>query len=91
MGNLLAERANGYRKAAMLSDRLGCPLDHAVAFAGLLVFHLAGRRDLETLFGAGFGLQLGHLALLIGRADKPHGRKMLVGFLAWSGVLGIER
>jgi hypothetical protein len=31
------------------------------------------------------------LALLIGRADKPHGLEMLIGFLAWSGVLGIER
>src|SRR5262245_55739973 len=74
----------------MLSDCLGCPLDHAVAFAGLLVFHLAGRRDLETLFGAGFGLQFGHLALLIGCADKPHGRNMLVSLLAWSGGSGLS-
>src|SRR5262249_25043447 len=56
--------------AAMLADRLGRPLDHAVAFAGLLVLHLAGCRDLETLFGAGFCLQFGHLALLIGCADN---------------------
>src|SRR5262245_43930327 len=52
--------------AAMFADRLWCPLDHAVALAGLLVFHLAGRGNLEALFGARFGLQLGHLALLIG-------------------------
>src|SRR6185437_2899192 len=52
--------------AAMFADRLGGPLDHAVALSGLLVFHLAGRGNLDELFGARFGLQLGHLALLIG-------------------------
>src|SRR4029453_19051590 len=46
--------------AAMLADCLGCPLDHAVALAGLLVFHLAGRRDLDALFCAGLVFQFGH-------------------------------
>src|SRR5262245_40637418 len=57
----------------MFADRFRGPLDHAVAFAGLLVFHLAGCGNLEALFGARFGLQLGHLALLIGapRAGPP--------------------
>jgi hypothetical protein len=62
-----------------------------VPFSGLLVFHLAGRRDLEALFGARFGLQLGHLALLIGATGIPHGRKVLKVEFAWSGVLRIER
>src|ERR1019366_1968319 len=59
--------------AAMLADLLGGPLDHAVSFAGLLVFHLASGGDLEALFGARFGLQRGHFALLIGawRDVKP--------------------
>src|SRR5664279_5653212 len=59
--------------AAMLADLLGGPLDHAVSFAGLLVFHLASGGDLEALFSARFGLQLGHFALLIGawRDVKP--------------------
>src|SRR6202142_256012 len=52
--------------AAMFADLLGGPLDHAVAFAGLLEFHAAGRGDLEALFSARFGLQLGHFALLVG-------------------------
>src|SRR3989304_10370886 len=51
--------------AAMLADLLGGPLDHAVTLAGLLVFYLAGAGDLEALFSARFGLQLGHFALLI--------------------------
>src|SRR5262245_61009996 len=79
--------------AAMLADRFGGPLDHAVALAGLLVFHLAGRGNLEALFGARFGLQLGHLALLIGSPrGGPAGRNMLVG-ARWAPerVLGIER
>src|SRR5512136_1930585 len=64
--------------AAMLADRLGGPLDHTVALAGLLVFHLAGRGDLKALFSARFGLQLGHLALLIGTLRVyPNDRNML--------------
>src|ERR1700756_5189544 len=50
--------------AAKLTDLLLGPLDHAVALAALGVHHLAVGRHLEALFGAGLGLQLGHLALL---------------------------
>src|SRR5438552_902004 len=50
--------------AAQLADLLRGPLDHAVALAALGVFDLAAGSDLEALFGARFGLQLGHLALL---------------------------
>src|SRR5579863_7549792 len=56
--------------AAELTNLLFRPLDHAVALAALGVHHLAGGRHLEALFGARFGLQLGHLALLIA-AEKP--------------------
>src|SRR5215468_682279 len=62
----------------MFADSLGRPLDHAVALAGLLVLHLAGRGNLEALFGARFRLQLGHLALLIGaQRGCPYGRNVL--------------
>src|SRR5579872_667101 len=53
--------------AAQLPDLLLCPLDHAMALAALGVQHLAGGGHLEALFGARFGLQLGHLALLLPR------------------------
>ena len=53
--------------AAMFPDLLGGPLDHAVAFARLGEQHLAGAGDLEALFRARFGLDLGHLALLFRR------------------------
>src|SRR5262245_34257999 len=72
--------------AAMFADRFGRPLDHAVALAGLLVFHLAGRGDLEALFGARFGLQLGHMALLIGARDSPRSRNMLISRI-WPGAV----
>ena len=76
----------------MFADRLGRPLDHAVAFAGLLVLYLAGRGDLEALFSARFGLQLGHLALLIGAQREARTAGMCSKpNLAWSDVLGIER
>src|SRR6266702_7874013 len=55
--------------AAQLADLLLGALDHAVALAALGVFHLAACSDLEALFGARFGLQLGHLALLL--SGKP--------------------
>src|SRR5436305_9458632 len=51
--------------AAQLADLLLGALDHAVAFAALGMHHLAGGRHLEALFSARFGLQLGHLALLL--------------------------
>src|ERR1051325_11686211 len=50
---------------AQLADLLRGPLDHAVAFAALGMHHLAGGSHLEALFSARFGLQLGHLALLL--------------------------
>src|SRR5438067_9133043 len=50
--------------AAQLADLLFGPLDHAVALAGLGVEHLPAAGNLEALLGTGFGLDLGHLALL---------------------------
>src|SRR5579863_4299011 len=51
--------------AAELTNLLLRPLDHAVALAALGMHHLAVGSHLEALFGARFGLQLGHLALLL--------------------------
>src|SRR5262249_54633158 len=48
----------------MLADLLLGPLDHPMALAGLREQHFSGAGDLEALFGARLGLQLGHLALL---------------------------
>ena len=50
---------------------------HLVSLARLLIEHLAGGGHLEALFGAGLGLDLGHLALLDGTqangsAFQPH-------------------
>src|SRR6476660_3495369 len=73
----------------MVADLLGGPLDHAVALAGLLVFHLAGAGNLEALFGARFGLQLGHLALLIGQRGKAR-PEMARRDKPLKRVLGIE-
>src|SRR6185369_12636486 len=82
--------------AAQLPDLLLRPLDHAVALAALGVHHFAGGSHLEALFGAGFGLQLGHLALLLRqRKTAREGRrpaKMLVralkvlGFSEWDDL-----
>src|SRR5581483_8290646 len=63
-----------HARAAMLANLLGRAFDHAVAFAGLLVLHLPSAGDLEALFGAGLGLQLGHLALLIGTMARQKPR-----------------
>src|SRR5436305_6473049 len=60
--------------AAQLADLILGPLDHAVALAALGVHHFAGGRHLEALFGAGLGLQRGHLALLYGRSTKSPAR-----------------
>src|SRR5262245_22230384 len=61
--------------AAQLPDLLLGPLDHAVALARLGIQHLAGAGDLEALFSARLGLDLGHLALLIsGRKREPTAR-----------------
>src|SRR5438477_11659230 len=54
--------------AAQLADLLFGALDHAVALARLRIKDLAGAGHLEALFGARFGLHLGHLALLIDAA-----------------------
>src|ERR1043166_559972 len=54
-----------YAGAAQLPDLFFGPLDHAVAFAALGMHHLAGGSHLEALFSARFGLQLGHLDLLL--------------------------
>src|ERR1700680_1859591 len=51
--------------AAELTNLLLGPLDHAVAFAALGGHHFAGGSHLEALVSARFGLQLGHLALLL--------------------------
>src|SRR3989304_6395628 len=59
------------RGAAVLPDLVGGALDHAVALAGLLEQHFSGRGDLEALLGAGFRLELGHLALLVCRRGPP--------------------
>src|SRR3954466_3068865 len=64
---------------AQLADLLLGPLDHAVTFAALGIQHLPGAGYLEALFRARFGLQLGHLALLLSRkrAEGPvHRRKL---------------
>src|SRR5690242_8877331 len=56
-----------HARAAQLADLLLGSLDHAVTLATLGVHHLAAGSHLEALFGARFGLQLGHLALLLPR------------------------
>src|SRR6516165_4594552 len=61
--------------AAQLADLFFRPLDHAVAFARLLIEDLASSRHLEALLGAGFGLDLGHLALLGRERRRSAGRK----------------
>src|ERR1700709_2923105 len=50
--------------AAVLADLLLGPLDHAVTLAGVGRLHLALGGNLEALFSARLGLQLGHFALL---------------------------
>src|SRR4051794_14781810 len=62
--------------AAQLADLLLGPLDHAVALAALGVHHLAGGGHLEALFSARFGLQLGHLALLLASGQRAPGRRV---------------
>src|SRR5579863_5070242 len=57
--------------AAELTNLLLCPLDHAVALAALGMHHLAVGSHLEALLGARFGLQLGHLALLLPQKNPP--------------------
>src|SRR5581483_9124474 len=61
--------------AAQLANLLFRALDHAVALARLRIEDLASGRHLEALFGARFGLDLGHLALLGRRRLRLAGRK----------------
>src|SRR3979411_2100315 len=58
--DLLAVGLEQHLGAAVLADLLLGPLDHAVALARLGIEHLAGGSDLEALFGARLGLDLGH-------------------------------
>src|SRR5215471_265160 len=71
--DLIAVGLEQHGGAAQLADLLLGALDHAVTLAGLLVEHHPGRGHLEALFGAGFGLELGHLALLCGGRHGPAG------------------
>src|SRR5215468_8039799 len=72
--DLIAVGLEQHGGAAQLADLLLGALDHAVALAGLLVEHHPARGHLEALLGAGFGLELGHLALLYGGRHGPAGR-----------------
>src|SRR5215475_16167607 len=53
-----------HARAAQLADLLVGALDHAVALVRVRRHDFSAAGDLEALFGARFGLQLGHLALL---------------------------
>src|SRR5262249_27232988 len=57
--------------AAELPELLIVPLDHAVRLLRVLEHHLSGRGNLEALLGAGLGLDLGHLALLLAARGGP--------------------
>src|SRR5512132_4128064 len=73
--DLLAVGLEQHGGAAQLADLLVSALDHAVTLARLLVEHVPARGHFEALFCAGFGLELGHLALLCGgRRGKRPGR-----------------
>src|SRR5580698_8402223 len=68
--------------AAELANLLLRPLDHAVALAALGGHDFASGSHLEALFSARFGLQLGHLALLLPQHENARegvrSAKMLV-------------
>src|SRR5499433_3233381 len=72
--DLIAVGLEQHGGAAQLADLLLSAFDHAVTLAGLLVEHHPARGHLEALLGAGFGLELGHLALLCGGGHGPAGR-----------------
>src|SRR4030095_5028045 len=84
--DLVAVGFEQHRGATQLADLLLGALDHSVALAGLLVEHLPAGRHLEALFGAGLGLELGHLALLCGssRGRRPG----WPDFARWSVLIG---
>src|SRR5580692_1391363 len=78
-----------HARAAELANLLLRPLDHAVALAALGGHDFASGSHLEALFSARFGLQLGHLALLLPqKKTRPEGAfatKMLVRALKMLG------
>src|ERR1700753_3817229 len=80
--------------AAKLANLLLGPLDHAVALARMGGHHFAGGSHLEALFGARFGLQLGHLALLLPQHENAREgvrpAKMLVRALKMLGYFRNE-
>src|SRR6185312_9464083 len=71
--DVVAVRLEQHARAAVLAHLLRRPLDHAVTLAGEGRFHLAAGGDLEALFGARLGLDLGHFALL--RSAFDHGKE----------------
>src|SRR4030081_3742059 len=83
-----------HARAAKLTNLLLGPLDHAVAFAGMGGHHFSGSRHFEALFSARFGLQLGHLALLLPQHESARegvrSAKMLVRALKVLGYFLIE-
>jgi hypothetical protein len=58
-------------RAAELPNLFLRPLDHPVTLATLGMQYFPGGGHLEALFGARFGLQLGHLALLLPQKNAP--------------------
>src|SRR5260370_558724 len=76
--------------AAVLADLLLGPLDHAVALAGHRRLHLAAGGDLEALFSARLGLQLGHFSLLQSAASdaakNPSPRVCSIGPSSWWAI-----
>src|SRR5215212_7808815 len=76
------------RGAAQLADGLRGPLDHAVALALMGVDHFSGAGHLESLLGARFGLQFGHLALLtrLPKAERACPPQNGAQNLSWLGL-----
>src|SRR5262245_11632915 len=68
--DLVAVGLEQHRGPAQLTDLLFGPFDHAVTLARLLVKDHPACRHFEALFGARFGLKLGHLALLCGGRQR---------------------
>src|SRR3569623_3577487 len=71
--------------AAVLADVLGVMADQPVALARDTMLDLARRRELEALFDAALGLELGHFlsfaplgASYVNRHGSPFGRAVLL-------------
>src|SRR3569832_572876 len=60
--------------ASVLANIFGVVADQAVALAGDAALDLAGGRELEALFDAALGLQLGHFRLLF-ESDQEQPRQ----------------